>query len=152
MGMRFRKIVKLAPGVKLNLNAKSVSVTGGLRGAHVTVNSKGQRTLSAGLPGTGLSYRDTRKIGAGKISTPPTTVAPITRTKSILCLIAALVITSPIAIIGGVFVWAFWDTASGGTGYMLALIVTALVLMAYLFAAARLMLFLLGVNPRNLPD
>lgn len=60
--MRFRRSIKLAPGVKLNVNKKSVSVTAGRRGAHVTVNSKGQRTTSVGIPGTGLSYRNTRTI------------------------------------------------------------------------------------------
>lgn len=56
MGLRFRKSVKIAPGVKLNLNKKSVGVTIGKKGAHYTVNSKGKKTASVGIPGTGLSY------------------------------------------------------------------------------------------------
>ena len=39
MGLRFRKSVKVAPGVKLNLNKKSTSVTFGGKGAHYTVSS-----------------------------------------------------------------------------------------------------------------
>ncbi len=62
---RFRKQFKLLPGVKVNVNKKSTSVTLGPRGAHVTYNSKGQRTTSAGLPGTGFSWRDTRTVGRG---------------------------------------------------------------------------------------
>jgi hypothetical protein len=62
---RFRKQFKLLPGVKLNVDKQSVSVTLGGRGAHVTYNSKGQRTTSVGLPGSGLSWRDTRKVSRG---------------------------------------------------------------------------------------
>jgi Protein of unknown function (DUF4236) len=63
---RFTKRIKILPGLKLNINKQSVSLTAGVRGAHYTVNSKGYRTASVGLPGTGLSYRDTRKIGGRK--------------------------------------------------------------------------------------
>jgi hypothetical protein len=61
--LRFRKQFRLAPGVKLTLNKHSMSFTGGVRGAHLTYNTKGYRTTSVGLPSTGLSYRDTRKVG-----------------------------------------------------------------------------------------
>lgn len=56
MGLKFRKSIKIAPGLKLNINSKSVSVTGGVKGAHHTVSSTGKRTTSVGIPGTGLSY------------------------------------------------------------------------------------------------
>ena len=46
MGLRFRKSIKIAPGVKINFNKKSISATVGTRGAHYTVNSKGKRTAS----------------------------------------------------------------------------------------------------------
>jgi hypothetical protein len=56
MGFRFRKSVKIAPGLKLNFNKKSTGLTIGGKGAHYTFNSKGKRTASVGIPGTGLSY------------------------------------------------------------------------------------------------
>lgn len=56
MGIRFRKSVKIAPGVKLNFNKKSVGVSVGTRGAHYTANSSGRRTATVGVPGTGISY------------------------------------------------------------------------------------------------
>lgn len=56
MGLRFRKSIKIAPGVKVNLNKNSVSATVGTKGAHYTVNSKGKKTASVGIPGTGVSY------------------------------------------------------------------------------------------------
>lgn len=58
MGIRFRKSVKIAPGVKVNLNKKSTSVTFGGKGAHYTINSKGERTKSVGIPGSGLYYTE----------------------------------------------------------------------------------------------
>ncbi len=62
--LRFRKQFKLAPGLKLTVNKQSVGMTLGVRGANLTCNTKGQRTASVGLPGTGLWYRDTRKVGS----------------------------------------------------------------------------------------
>lgn len=59
MGLRFRKSFKIAPGLKLNLNKKSMSLTAGTRGAHYTINSKGKKTTSVGIPGTGISYTKT---------------------------------------------------------------------------------------------
>jgi hypothetical protein len=70
VGIRYRKSFKIARGVKLNFNAKSASITGGVRGAHVTYNSKGYRTASAGVPGTGLSYRATKRVGQPAHGTP----------------------------------------------------------------------------------
>lgn len=59
MGLRFRRSLKIAPGLKLNFNKNSIGVTAGTRGAHYTINSKGKRTSSVGIPGTGLSYTET---------------------------------------------------------------------------------------------
>jgi hypothetical protein len=64
--LRFRKRFKLAPGVKLNINKKSLGLTLGGRGAHLTYNTKGQRTASVGVPGTGLWYRDTKTVGSSR--------------------------------------------------------------------------------------
>lgn len=66
MGLRFRKSIKIAPGVKINLNKNSISATVGTRGAHYTVNSKGKKTTTVGVPGTGLSY--TSSTGGNKYS------------------------------------------------------------------------------------
>lgn len=59
--MRFRKSIKVAPGVKVNLNKSSISVTTGTKGLHHTVSSNGSRTTSAGILGTGVSYAKTTR-------------------------------------------------------------------------------------------
>ena len=64
MGLRFRRSVKIAPGLRLNFNTKSVGLTFGPRGAKYTINSSGRHTVSAGLPGTGLYVSESR--GGGK--------------------------------------------------------------------------------------
>lgn len=69
MGFRFRKSVKIAPGVRLNIGKKSVGISAGVKGARVSVNSSGRKTTTVGLPGTGLSYSKTEKIGGSKTST-----------------------------------------------------------------------------------
>ena len=47
----------------MNFNKDSVGLSLGVRGAHYTVNSKGRRTLSAGIPGTGLYSVETLSSG-----------------------------------------------------------------------------------------
>lgn len=59
MGLRFRKSIKIAPGIKINLNKKSTSVTFGGKGVHYTASSTGKKTASVGIPGTGISYTQT---------------------------------------------------------------------------------------------
>jgi hypothetical protein len=62
MGLRFRKSIKLAKGLKLNISKTGLSVTVGRRGLHGTINTHGQITGSAGLPGTGVSYVKTTNL------------------------------------------------------------------------------------------
>lgn len=64
MGLRFRKSIKVAPGVRVNVGKKSVGVSVGTKGARASINSSGRRTTSVGIPGTGISYVNT--YGGGK--------------------------------------------------------------------------------------
>jgi hypothetical protein len=57
MGFRFRKIISVIPGVKVYLSNSGVSTSLGGRGATINVGSSGKKTLTLGLPGTGLSYQ-----------------------------------------------------------------------------------------------
>lgn len=61
MGFRFRRSIRLAPGVRLNLSKSGVSTTIGVPGANVNVGRAPRATL--GIPGTGLSYQTSlRKV------------------------------------------------------------------------------------------
>jgi len=58
MGFRFRKRIKLFPGVWFNLSKSGVSTSVGVKG--LTVNLKDGKTMTTtSLPSTGLSYRET---------------------------------------------------------------------------------------------
>jgi hypothetical protein len=54
---RFRRSIKIAPGIRLNVNKRSIGVSAGVRGARASINSNGRSTRSIGIPGTGLYYR-----------------------------------------------------------------------------------------------
>ena len=66
MGLRFRKSKKLLPGVKLNISKNSVGLSVGVKGARVSVNSKGRVTKSVSIPGTGISHVTTENLNSKK--------------------------------------------------------------------------------------
>lgn len=57
MGFRFRKSLKILPGVRVNLSTSGTSLTLGGRGASVNVGKRGVYG-NLGLPGTGISWRE----------------------------------------------------------------------------------------------
>nr|WP_243686563.1 DUF4236 domain-containing protein [Clostridioides difficile] len=59
MGFNFRKSINLGGGLKLNLGKKSVGISAGVKGARVSVNSKGRKSATLSIPGTGISYTKT---------------------------------------------------------------------------------------------
>lgn len=60
MPITFRKSIRIFPGVRLNINRRSWSITVGTRnGPRYTRSSTGRDTTSMNLPG-GLGYRSTR--------------------------------------------------------------------------------------------
>lgn len=65
MAFRFRKRIKVAPGVHLNIGKNGVSTSIGTRGASITMGSKGTY-INTSIPGTGVYNR--QKIG-GSAST-----------------------------------------------------------------------------------
>jgi hypothetical protein len=62
MGLRIRKSIKLGKHLKLNLSKSGVSVSGGIKGARVSINTKGVVRKSVGIPGTGVYYSNQHKI------------------------------------------------------------------------------------------
>lgn len=70
MGFRFRKSIKIAPGVRVNVGKKGSSVSIGGKGATVNFSKKGTKT-TIGIPSTGVSYSKNIKHPSYS-STPPT--------------------------------------------------------------------------------
>ncbi len=56
MGFRFSNRVSIMPGLKLNLSGHGLSLSAGVRGAHINLGPRGLYG-TAGIPGTGLYYR-----------------------------------------------------------------------------------------------
>lgn len=61
MAFRFRKSVKLLPGVRVNFGLKGASLSVGPRGASVSLGKNGAYS-NFSIPGTGISFRE--KIGS----------------------------------------------------------------------------------------
>lgn len=56
MGIRFRRSIKLAPGLRMNLGLGGLGLSVGPRGANIGIGSRGAYA-NVGIPGTGLSTR-----------------------------------------------------------------------------------------------
>ena len=58
MSAYFRKSIKIAPGVHINLSKRGTGISFGARGAHVSFSPTGRVTKTVSIPGTGIYYRD----------------------------------------------------------------------------------------------
>src|SRR6266542_3789705 len=67
---RFRRSIKILPGVRWNFGKKSTSVSFGPRGLKYTIGTQGSRT-TVGIPGTGLSYTQVHASKPGSTTPPP---------------------------------------------------------------------------------
>ncbi len=72
MGFRFRKTIRILPGLRLNISKSGLSTSIGGKGATLNLGPRGARG-TVGIPGTGLSYSTMlggrRKRGSG--NAPP---------------------------------------------------------------------------------
>lgn len=66
MGIRFRRRIRLAPGLRLNLSGSGLSLSAGPRGASMTFGGRGGTYMNAGIPGTGIYTRE--RMGAASSS------------------------------------------------------------------------------------
>ncbi|CNJ46153.1 TPA: DUF4236 domain-containing protein [Yersinia enterocolitica] len=70
MGFRFRRRIKIAPGININIGKNGVtSATIGKRGASVNIGKAGTKA-TAGIPGTGMSWTETLSKSANPNTTP----------------------------------------------------------------------------------
>lgn len=56
MSLKFRKRIKIIPGININLSKGGASVSVGKPGATVNVGGKGGAKATIGIPGSGLSH------------------------------------------------------------------------------------------------
>ena len=72
---RFRRSIKILPGVRWNIGKNSTSVSLGGRGLTYTIGTKGSRT-TVGIPGTGISYTQVHSSKPGSTTPPQPPVSP----------------------------------------------------------------------------
>jgi hypothetical protein len=82
MAVRFRRSIKLAPGVRWNFSGSGTSWTLGPRGASVNIGKRGAY-LNSGIPGTGFYARE--RLSGGSDSRR--SVSPATTSVSMTCAI-----------------------------------------------------------------
>jgi hypothetical protein len=68
MAWKFRKRIKIIPGICLNISTKGISTTIGVRGASINLGPNGTY-LNMGIPGTGL-YNQQKISGGSKVKAP----------------------------------------------------------------------------------
>ena len=72
---RFRRSIRIFPGVRWNIGKKSTSVSFGPRGLKYTIGTQGSRT-TVGIPGTGMSYTQVHSSKPGSTTPPSTSASP----------------------------------------------------------------------------
>lgn len=123
MGLRFRRSLRIAPGLRLNFGMRGVSATVGPRGAKLTVGPSGSRVTTS-LPGTGLSA--TQKIGGARRGEDPTTNhIPTGQGFALLAIgvgtIAMLIREPGLVAIGWLMVWISVGVLLKGNGAVIAI-------------------------------
>lgn len=65
MGIRFRRSLRIAPGVRVSVSKTGFGLSAGIPGARYSVHTSGRHTRTVGIPGTGVSYVSTTGGGGG---------------------------------------------------------------------------------------
>lgn len=97
MGWYIRRSMKIAPGVRVNLSNRGLGVSVGTRGVHVSSSATGRQTFSAGIPGTGIRYREslgTRKRSRTSSAAPQDAVQDVPQAREVTNLPAGVATTS----------------------------------------------------------
>ena len=87
-GLRFQRRIRVLPGVHINLSLSGIGVWVGPRGLHAGVTARGQRCVSARLPGTGLSVRQYSPVN----SSPKLSFWPLAIGAAILAVLLAVAV------------------------------------------------------------
>jgi Protein of unknown function (DUF4236) len=74
MGFRFRRSIRILPGLRLNIGKRDVSTSVGGRGHWITFGGKRAPTVTLGVPGTGLRY--SQQLGNHAHVDPTAAVVP----------------------------------------------------------------------------
>ncbi len=99
--LRFRRSIRIAPGIRLNVGKRGISTSVGVRGFHETVHMSGARRTSIGIPGSGLSYiaqtsgRSRARAMVGRRLASPAVSGPVRPDAQLPSVDPAAVLASP---------------------------------------------------------
>ncbi len=80
MGFKFRKRIKIAPGININLSKSGISTSIGKPGATINIGKKGVKA-TVGVPGSGFSYSQnlSKSSSQEQVSSPKNTGSLFTK-------------------------------------------------------------------------
>ena len=80
MGFKFRKRIKIAPGININLSKSGISTSIGKPEATINIGKKGVKA-TVGVPGSGFSYSQnlSKNSSQGQVSSPKNTGSLFTK-------------------------------------------------------------------------
>ncbi len=84
MALRFRKSMKIMPGVRLSLSKGGVSTSLGTTGARMTLGSDGKVRGTVGIPGSGLSNTSVLDSGKRKNKKSNNNVETVEKTEKVI--------------------------------------------------------------------
>ena len=61
MGFSFRKSKKIAPGLRVTVSKSGVSLSAGNKLGGISKSTSGRTTKRISIPGTGITYRKSKK-------------------------------------------------------------------------------------------
>lgn len=88
--MRFRKRIKVAPGVSLNVGKKSAGVRVGGRGYGISSNTRTGTRATVGIPGSGISY--SKKLSSNPSTTERDPEATATAITSLVVVVIVVIL------------------------------------------------------------
>jgi hypothetical protein len=108
MGLRFRKSIKLGPGLRINLSKSGISTSIGKRGASINMRKNGTYA-NIGVPGTGISFHEklSGSSAAPRSSRSYSTFEAVSSTDTSICQEKPVTLTPSEWIVGfiGMIIW-----------------------------------------------
>lgn len=116
MATRFRRTKKIAPGVRLNINKGSASVSIGPRGMKKTFSTTGRTTTTAGIPGTGLSSSSSSGARRQRVPSSERPTSPKNKTIALLLCIFLGMFGAHRYYVGKIGTGVLWTFTGGVVG------------------------------------
>lgn len=116
MATRFRRTKKIAPGVRLNINKGSASISVGPKGLKKTFSTTGRTTTTVGIPGTGLSSSSSSGARRQRVPSAERPTSPKSKTVALLLCIFLGMFGAHRYYVGKIGTGVLWTFTGGVVG------------------------------------